>query len=224
MLGTVPPLEQIIPLAHSRGVKVLVDGAQLVCHRDVDVTDLDCDYFVFSGHKLGAPFGIGLLYCKEPLPPVVFGGGMVDTATEQSTSFLPTLEAGTPNVSGAAGLAAVIEFRAALPSEWQEYESQLLLRARTLLSEIPGVQILGPDAGMGCLSLVVDGASAMETAALLDQLGIALRSGTHCAQPLHQALGISNTLRVSPAFYNTFEEINLLADGLRQSISIGKHG
>lgn len=222
VLGTVPPLDRIIPLAHSRGVKVLVDGAQSVCHRDVDLTELDCDFFVCSGHKLGGPFGIGLLYCKEPLPPAMFGGGMVDRVTELETTFLSTLEAGTPNISGAVGMAAAVLYRQALPGGWQDYERALLHRARTLLAEIPGVHILGPSDGMGCISFVIDGISTLEAAALLDQMGFALRSGDHCAQPLHRALGVKYTLRISPSFYNTLGEIEALADGLRQIIALAK--
>lgn len=216
VLGTVTPIREIVSLAHSRGVKVLVDGAQSVCHRDIDVKGLDCDYFVCSGHKLGGPFGVGLLYCKEPLPPVAFGGGMVDVVTEAETSFLPTLEAGTPNVSGAVGLAAAITYRQKLPGGWQAHEAALLRRTETLLAEIPGTHILGGGPREGCLAITLDEVTAFDAAAQLDQLGIALRSGNHCAQPLHQALGTPDTLRVAPAFYNTLEEIEALAQGLRR--------
>lgn len=216
VLGTVTPIREIIRLAHSRGIRVLVDGAQSVCHRDIDVNTLDCDYFVCSGHKLGGPFGVGLLYCKEPLPPMAFGGGMVDTVMEDETTFLPTLEAGTPNVSGAVGLAAAIEYRKMLPEGWQAHETALLRRTETLLGEIPGVCILGGGPREGCLAFTVEGLEAFDAAARLDQLGIALRSGNHCAQPLHRVLGIPHTLRVAPAFYNTFEEIDALAQGLRR--------
>lgn len=216
VLGTVTPVEQITALAHSRGIRVLVDGAQSVCHREIDVKKLDCDFFVCSGHKLGGPFGVGLLYCKEPLPPTVFGGGMVDTVTEEETTFLSTLEAGTPNISGAVGLAAAVEYRKGLPKGWQAHEAALLKRTRTLLAEIPGVRILGTEPREGSLAFTVEGIAPFDAAALLDQLGIALRSGNHCAQPLHGALGAPNTLRVSPAFYNTFGEIDALAEGLRQ--------
>ncbi len=216
VLGTVTPIREIVRLAHSRGVRVLVDGAQSVCHRDIDVNTLDCDYFVCSGHKLGGPFGVGLLYCKEPLPPMVFGGGMVDVVTEDAATFLPTLEAGTPNVSGAVGLAAAIEYRKKLPEGWQAHEAALLRRTETLLTEIPGLRMLGGGPREGCLAFTMEGLEPFDAAAQLDQLGIALRSGSHCAQPLHQALGTPYTLRVAPAFYNTFDEIDALAKGLRR--------
>ena len=216
VLGTVTPIREIIKLAHSRGIRVLVDGAQSVCHRDIDVQVLDCDYFVCSGHKLGGPFGVGLLYCREPLPPMIFGGGMVDVVTEAESTFLPTLEAGTPNVSGAVGLAAAIAYRKNLPEGWQAHEAALLRRTETLLREIPGVRIFGSSPREGCLAFTMEGLEPFDAAALLDQLGIALRSGNHCAQPLHHVLGTPYTLRVSPAFYNTFGEIDALAQGLRR--------
>lgn len=219
VLGTVTPVREIVTLAHSRGIKVLVDGAQSVCHRDIDVRALDCDYFVCSGHKLGGPFGIGLLYCKEPLPPVIFGGGMVDVVTEAQTTFLSTLEAGTPNVSGAVGLAAAVAYRRGLPAEWQSHEAALLRRTEVLLAELPGVHILGSMPREGCLAFTLDGVTPFDAAAGLDQMGIALRSGNHCAQPLHQVLGTPYTLRVSPAFYNTFAEIETMLQGLRRLIT-----
>lgn len=215
VLGMPIPLEQIIPLAHSRGIPVLVDGAQGACHMPVDLKALDCDYYVCSGHKLGAPFGIGLLYCKNPLPPMVYGGGMVSRVTAAETTFLPTLEAGTPDVSGAVGLAAALEYRMQLPDGWQTHESALLCHAETLLREIPDIHFLGSGTRVGCLSFTVDGTDAFALAASLDQLGIMLRSGDHCAQILHRKLGIPYSLRLSPAFYNTFEEMEILAEAIQ---------
>ena len=215
VLGMPIPLEQIIPLAHSRGIPVLVDGAQGACHMPVDLKALDCDYYVCSGHKLGAPFGIGLLYCKNPLPPMVYGGGMVSRVTAAETTFLPTLEAGTPDVSGAVGLVAALEYRMQLPDGWQTHESALLCHAETLLREIPDIHFLGSGTRVGCLSFTVDGTDAFALAASLDQLGIMLRSGDHCAQILHRKLGIPYSLRLSPAFYNTFEEMEILAEAIQ---------
>jgi cysteine desulfurase/selenocysteine lyase len=222
VLGTVTPVRELCSLAHRRGVRVLVDGAQSVCHRDIDVSEIGCDWFVCSGHKLGGPFGIGLLYSREPLPPVRFGGGMVDRVTERNTSFAPAPqsgEAGTPNVSGAAGLAAAIRFRQALPAGWRDHEAALLRRAEALLREIPGVRVLGPTEKEGCLSFVTDGVNPLDAALLLDGEGVALRSGNHCAQPLMEALGLDYTLRLSPAYYNTAAEIDGFAAALRTVIA-----
>ena len=215
VLGMPLPLDKIIPMAHSRGIPVLVDGAQGACHMPVEFTALDCDYYVCSGHKLGGPFGTGLLYCKTPLPPMVYGGGMVKRVTPEETTFLPTLEAGTPNISGAVGLAAALEYRMQLPDGWRLHETELLSYGESLLNDIPGIHILGSGPKIGCLSFTADGRDAFDMAAALDQAGIALRSGNHCAQILHSRLGISYSLRLSPAFYNTFEEIDLLAKAIR---------
>lgn len=217
--GTVPPLKEIISLAHSRGIPVLVDGAQGVCHSPQNLRELDCDYYVCSGHKLGGPFGIGLLYCKNPPAPSVYGGGMVERVGENETTFLPTLEAGTPNISGAVGLAAALKYRMNLPEDWQSHEAGLLSRLRERLSRLPGVRILSPEDAQGCLSFTMERISSFDAAALLDQLGFALRSGDHCAQPLHRALGIRDSLRVCPAYYNTPEEIDALSDALSDLLS-----
>ncbi len=216
VLGMATPLEQVIPMAHQRGIPVLVDGAQGACHMPVNLTALDCDYYVCSGHKLGAPFGVGLLYCKQPLPPMVYGGGMVERVTAEKTTFLPTLEAGTPNVSGAVGLAAALEYRMKLPSGWQTHEAALLRHAETMLREIPGIHFLGSGTRGGCLSFTVDGVDAFDMAAALDQLGIMLRSGDHCVQILHRRLGVPYSLRLSPAYYNTAAEIELMVNAVRE--------
>ena len=221
VLGTVTPVEALCRLAHSRGIRVLVDGAQSVCHRPIDVSVLDCDWFVCSGHKLGGPFGVGLLYAKEPMEPARFGGGMVDRVSVAGTSFAPpplSGEAGTPNVSGAVGLAAAIGFRQGLDEGWRTHEGALLARAEGQLSALPGVRILGSGPREGCLSFVIQGVQPFDAAALLDQLGIAVRSGHHCAQPLLDSLGLDYALRVSPAYYNTPEEIEALVHGLEKIV------
>lgn len=215
VLGMPIPLEKIIPLAHSRGIPVLVDGAQGACHLSTDLNQLDCDYYVCSGHKLGGPFGVGLLYCKNPLPHMIYGGGMVERVTEGETTFLPTLEAGTPNVSGAVGLAEALQYRMELPQGWQAHEQELLRYGETLLGAIPGLHFLGSGTRVGCLSFYLEDTSVFDLAAQLDQLGIALRSGDHCAQPLHKRLGVPYSLRVSPVFYNTIEEMERLAEAIR---------
>jgi len=177
---------------------------------------------VCSGHKLGGPDGIGLLYSREPLPPVRFGGGMVERVTAEETTFVPAPlngEAGTPNVAGAAGLAAAIRYRLAFPPGWQEHERTLLARAAALLGAVPGVRVLGGGEREGCLSMTLDGVSPLDAALLLDAGGIAVRSGSHCAQPLMAALGVDHTLRISPAFYNTSREIDAFAAALRETLA-----
>ena len=201
-----------------------MDGAQGICHEPVDMRALDCDWYAFSGHKLGAPFGIGALYARSPLSPVRFGGGMVDQVGDETTSFAPPplgWEAGTPNVSGAVGLGAALTFRRSLPQGWQAWEDQLLSQLEQGLSALDRVRVLGrPRRRSGCLSFTVEGASPFDLAVLLDQLGIAVRSGHHCAQPLLRALGTEYTLRVSPACYNTPEEIDALLAALERVIPL----
>lgn len=218
VLGTVNDVKQICAQAHRAGAQVFVDGAQGVCHLPVDVEELGCDYYAFSGHKLGAPFGTGALYARRPYRPVRYGGGMVDEVREQNTTFAPSplgWEAGTPNVSGAAGMAEALRFRQALPQGWQDWEDKLLKRAEDGLDSMPGVRVLGaPRSRSGCLSFVMEGASPFDVAVLLDQLGVALRSGHHCAQPLLHSLGLDYALRISPAFYNTAEEIDTFLNAL----------
>lgn len=227
VLGTVVPVEALCRLARSRGIQVLVDGAQSVCHRPIDVSVLDCDWFVCSGHKLGGPFGVGLLYAKEPMEPARFGGGMVDRVSVAGTSFAPpplSGEAGTPNVSGAVGLATAIRFRQGLDEGWRTHEGALLAQAEGQLSTRPGVRILGSGPREGCLSFVIRGVQPFDVAALLDQLGIAIRSGHHCAQPLLNSLGVDYALRISPAYYNTPEEIGALVHGLERIIPMLRRG
>ena len=224
VLGTVNDIPALARLTHAAGGVLFVDGAQGICHESVDVTDLDCDYYAFSGHKLGAPFGIGALFTRQPLPPVRYGGGMVDQVLDSHTTFAPAplcWEAGTPNVSGAVGLARALEFRQQLPEGWQAWEDKLLAQLEQGLSALDRVQVLGhPRRRSGCLSFTVEGASPFDLAVLLDQLGIAVRSGHHCAQPLLRWLGVEYTLRVSPACYNTPEEIDTFLSGLKQVISL----
>ena len=140
---------------------------------------------------------------------------MVERVTAEKTTFLPTLEAGTPNVSGAVGLMAALRYRMQLPDGWQTHEAALLRHAETRLREIPGIHFLGSGTRIGCLSFTVDGVDAFDMAAALDQLCIMLRSGDHCAQILHRRLGVPYSLRLSPAFYNTFEEMELLAETIQ---------
>lgn len=218
VLGTVNDVKRVCALAHRIGAEVFVDGAQGICHLPVDVEELGCDYYAFSGHKLGAPFGVGALYARRPYRPVRYGGGMVEEVEDTGTTFAPPplgWEPGTPNVSGAVGLAGAIRFRRELPEGWRDWEDRLLRQTETGLKRIPGVRVLGaPRRRTGCLSFVLEGASPFDVAVLLDQLGIALRSGHHCAQPLLRSLGLEYALRVSPAFYNTEQEIDGFLNGL----------
>ncbi len=224
VLGTVNDIPALAELTHKAGGQLFVDGAQGICHEEVDVNALNCDFYAFSGHKLGAPFGIGALYARSPLPPARFGGGMVDEVLDDRTTFAAppqSGEAGTPNISGAVGLAAALDFRKKLPDGWQAWEDALLEQLEQGLHSIAGVHILGqPCRRSGCLSFTVDGASPYDIAVLLDQLGIAVRSGHHCAQPLLRTLGQEYALRVSPAFYNTPKEIDALLDGLRRVLPL----
>ena len=224
VLGTVNDIPVLAELAHKAGGLLFVDGAQGICHENVDVNALNCDFYAFSGHKLGAPFGIGALYARSPLPPARFGGGMVDEVSDDRTTFAvppQSGEAGTPNVSGAVGLAAALDFRRNLPEGWRAWEDALLEQLEQGLRTMEGVHILGqPRRRSGCLSFAVDGASPYDIAVLLDQLGIAVRSGHHCAQPLLHSLGQEYALRISPAFYNTPEEIDVLLNGLRRVLPL----
>ncbi len=220
VLGTVNDIAELARLTHAAGGLLFVDGAQGICHESVDVQALDCDFYAFSGHKLGAPFGIGALYIKNPLPPVRFGGGMVETVLDEKTIFdrpPQAYEAGTPNVAGAVGLAAALEYRKNLPNSWQAWEQALMERLEDGLKKMERVQVLGqPARRSGCISFVVKGASPYDLAVLLDQLGIAVRSGHHCAQPLLRSLGQEYALRVSPAVYNTMEEMDAFLSGLER--------
>lgn len=226
VLGTVNDLSALAEITHRAGGKLFVDGAQGICHEKVNVTELNCDFYAFSGHKLGAPFGIGALYAKQlPSEPVRFGGGMVETVKDQYTDFdqPPQLyEAGTPNVAGAVGLAAALKYRKELLDGWQDWEHMLLRRLEDGLKGMEKVDVLGdPDQRSGCLSFVVDGISPFDLAVLLDQLGgIAVRSGHHCAQPLLRSLGQEYALRVSPSFYNTPEEIDQFLVELKKVIAL----
>lgn len=229
LLGTVNPVKRIIEMAHANGSAVMLDCAQAMRHGKIDVQELDCDFLCFSGHKIGGPTGTGVLYGKrallEQMPPVCFGGGMVDKVREDASSFtdIPLrFEAGTPNITGIVGLGAAIDYIEAVGVEnIAMYENELLAYTEKLLSEIPEVQILGaPAQRSGVISFNVQGLHCFDTAEMLNSLGIAVRSGHHCAQPLLRSLGLEGTVRVSPAFYNSFEEIDAFADGLRRIAAV----
>jgi cysteine desulfurase/selenocysteine lyase len=224
VLGTINPVKELVSMAHRRGVPVLVDGAQAVPHLRVDVQDLGCDFYAFSGHKVFAPDGIGVLYGRREIlrgmRPYHGGGDMIEQVSfERSTFRAPPerFEAGTPNISGAIGLAAAIEFLDSLG--WDRLharEQKLLGYATEVLGGIPGLRIVGsPERRVALLSFLLDGVHPHDIATILDARGIAVRAGHHCAQPLMKRLGVNGTTRASFAFYNTCEEIDRLADALR---------
>ena len=236
VLGTVNPVEQIIKIAHEHGIPVLVDGAQSAPHFKVDVQAMDCDFFAFSGHKMYGPTGIGVLYGKEEwlekLPPYQGGGEMIDKVTWEKTTFerLPfKFEAGTPDYVATHGLAKAIEYIDSIGFEAiQQHEQELTRYCMEQLMTIPDMHIYGP---MGNLSPLTSHLSPLKDAVvsfnvgdihhldmgtLLDRLGIAVRTGHHCAQPLMDRLGITGTVRASFALYNTKEEIDTLVAGIRR--------
>ena len=234
VLGTVNPVEEIIKIAHAHGIPVLVDGAQSAPHFKVDVQAMDCDFFAFSGHKMYGPTGIGVLYGKEEwlekLPPYQGGGEMIDKVTWEKTTFerLPfKFEAGTPDYVATHGLAKAIEYIETLGFEAiQEHEQELTRYCMEQLQTIDGIKIYGPPLSTlhsplstnkdAVVSFNVGEIHHLDMGTLLDRLGIAVRTGHHCAQPLMDRLGISGTVRASFALYNTKEEIDTLVAGIRR--------
>jgi cysteine desulfurase / selenocysteine lyase len=219
-LGTVTPIKDVIRLAHQQDIPVLVDGAQAVPHQPVDVRDLDCDFYVFSGHKAYGPTGIGVLYGKEQwlerMPPFQGGGDMIKSVTFEKTTYneLPyKFEAGTPHIAGAIGLAAGLEYIAGLGLEAiRDYERELLGYGTELLSAIAGVRLIGTARHKAAvLSFVLDGVHAHDLGTILDQQGVAVRAGHHCAMPVMRRFGVPATARASMAFYNTRAELETLA-------------
>ena len=228
-LGTVNPVRRMVQAGHSAGAVVLVDGAQAVSHMPVDVRDLGCDFYVFSGHKVFGPTGIGVLYGKEELldamPPYQGGGDMIRSVTFEKTLFnaLPyKFEAGTPHIAGAIGLAAAIDYVEAIGRDnIAQYEHDLLEYATHLLEEIPEVQIIGKAAHKAAvLSFIIDGVHPHDVGTILDDEGIAIRTGHHCTQPVMDRYGIPATARASFALYNTREEVDALAAGVRKVIEV----
>jgi len=224
-LGTLNPVGEVVRMAHARGVPVLLDGAQAAAHFKVDVRDLDCDFYAFSGHKLYGPTGIGVLYGKaallEAMPPFQAGGDMISSVTFEKTLYnrLPfKFEAGTPNIAGAIGLGAALDYVEAVGLDAiAAHEKDLLDYATGALSKIPGLRILGTAREKaGVLSFVIEGVHPHDVGTILDQEGIAIRAGHHCTQPLMERLGVPATARASLGLYNTREEIDALAAGIRK--------
>jgi cysteine desulfurase/selenocysteine lyase len=228
-LGTILPVKEIIELAHSHSVPVLVDGAQGIQHGIVDVKSLDCDFYAFSGHKIYGPTGIGILYGQEKwlaeLPPYQGGGDMVDRVTFEKTTYneLPfKFEAGTMNYAGAIGLGKALDYVTETGrEEIKAREKMLLDYANARLSEIKNLRIYGNSSNkISTISFLLKGIHQYDTGTILDKLGIAVRTGTHCAQPVMDRFGIEGTVRVSMCFYNTQEEIDALGTGIEKVMSM----
>ena len=224
-LGTINPIKDMIAKAHAKNIPVLVDGAQAVPHMIVDVQDLDCDFYVFSGHKMFAPTGIGALYGKqellEAMPPWQGGGDMILSVSFAHTQYneLPyKFEAGTPNIAGAIGLGAAIDYMNKLGiANLAAHEHELLVAATAKVSAMSGVRIIGTAAQKASvLSFMIEGVHPHDVGTIFDQQGVAIRTGHHCAQPVMQFYGIPATARASFAFYNTFDEIDALVGSIKK--------
>ncbi len=222
-LGTINPVARLVKMAHARNIPVLVDGAQAVPHTTVDVRALGCDFYVFSGHKVYGPTGVGVLYGKrsllEAMPPYQGGGDMIRSVTFEKTLYnqLPyKFEAGTPNMAGVIGLAAAIEYVQQIGLDAiAAYEHDLLVYGTTALSAVPGLHLIGTaKEKAGVLSFVMDDIHPHDIGTVLDRQGIAIRTGHHCAQPLMQRFNIPATARASLAIYNTKDEVNALVSAL----------
>jgi len=228
-LGTVNPIKEMVATAHKFGVPVCVDAAQSVPHFPVDVQDLDADFFVFSGHKMFAPTGSGIVYGKrkwlDQMPPYQTGGGMIRTVSFDGTTFAPIpekFEAGTPAIAAGIGLGAAIDYINSIDFEAAaKYEHELLEYATERLSDIPGVKIIGTaEKKASVLSFTIEGVHPHDIGTILDQDGIAVRAGHHCAQPVMKFFEIPATARASFAFYNTQEEVDKLADAVQKVIEV----
>ena len=228
-LGVINPVEEIIQLAHQYNAKVLIDGAQSSVHLDIDVQQMDCDFYVFSGHKIYGPTGVGVLYGKrqilESMPPFLGGGEMIKEVTFEKTTYneLPfKFEAGTPNIADVIIMKPAIDFINHYgKANIRAHEENLLQYATDRLRTIEGLRIIGDVTNkVSVISFVIDGVHPQDLAILLDNQGIAVRTGHHCAQPLMQCLGIVGTTRASFAAYNTVDEINVLIQGLEKSLKM----
>ena len=226
VLGTINPVKEMVAMAHQYGIPVVIDGAQSIAHHPIDVQDLDCDFFVFSGHKMYAPMGIGGLYGKaewlEKLPPYQFGGEMVDTVSFEKTTFnvLPyKFEAGTPTVGAALGLETAIQFMQGLDrKEVEQYEAKLLQSAFEQLSEIDGIRFIGEaERCSGLVSFIIDGIHPYDLGTIIDKMGVAVRTGHHCAEPVMTRFGIPGTVRASFAMYNTMEEVEIFVNAVKKA-------
>ncbi len=231
VLGTINPVKEIIQIAHEKNIPVLIDGAQAVPHLAVDVQELDADFYVFSGHKIYGPTGIGVLYGKEKwlnaIPPYQGGGEMISTVSFEKTTYseLPfKFEAGTPDYVGSTALAEALRYVDQIGlDKIAAYENELLRYAEQRLKEIENIHIIGTAKNKSSvLSFLVDGIHPYDIGMLLDKLGIAVRTGHHCAQPIMDVYGIPGTVRVSFAFYNTKEEIDRFTEALKKVVNMLK--
>lgn len=225
VLGTINPIKNIIQIAHAGNIPVLIDAAQSIQHMPIDVQELDCDFLAFSGHKIYGPTGIGIIYGKEKwlneLPPYQGGGDMVDQVSFKKTTYnvLPfKFEAGTTNYIGAIALAEAINYLNGLGlTDILNYEQELVKYGMTKLKEIEGLTIFGnANARSSVFAFLIDGVHPLDAGMILDKLGIAVRTGTHCAQPIMQHFGVDGMIRASFSFYNTKEEIDYLCQGLER--------
>ena len=228
-LGTINPVEHIIQLSHARDIPVVIDGAQAVPHMPVHVGELDCDFFAFSGHKMFGPTGIGVLYGKETLldamPPYQGGGDMIESVSFSGTTFnkLPhKFEAGTPNIAGTIGLGAAVRYIQNVGYDFiQKHEARLLTTAISKLSELESIRFIGQAAERASvISFLLGDSHPYDVASVLDKMGIAVRTGHHCTQPLMDHYQIPGTVRASFAFYNTIEEIDRLCSALKKAASL----
>jgi cysteine desulfurase/selenocysteine lyase len=229
VLGTVNPVRELCERAHAKGVAVVVDGAQGVPHMPVDVRALGCDFYAFSGHKAFGPTGIGALWGRrellEAMPPWQGGGGMIASVSFEKTDFAEPparFEAGTPNAAGAVGLAAALDYLAAVgPAEVEAWERALLARASAALREIPGLRVIGEARHKASvISFVLDGVHAHDLGTVLDREGVAVRAGHHCAQPLMERFGVAATARASFALYNSHDDVDALVRALHRAREI----
>lgn len=228
-LGTINPVRDIIQLAHNKNIPVMLDAAQAVQHIPIDVQELDVDFLAFSGHKLYGPTGIGILYGKEKwlnqMPPYQGGGEMIRTVTFEKTTYneLPfKFEAGTPNIEASVCLGAAIDYINNIGLEnIQQYEHELLEYATEKLAAVPGIKFIGTaDHKASVVSFIIENIHPYDVGVILDKLGIAVRTGHHCTQPLMDIFGIPGTVRASFAFYNTKEEIDVLADAVKKAAAM----
>ncbi|OFY47669.1 MAG: cysteine sulfinate desulfinase [Bacteroidetes bacterium GWF2_41_31] len=229
VLGTINPVKELVAEAHRYNIPVLIDGAQAIAHVQVDVQELDCEFYAFSAHKAYGPMGTGVLYGKSEwlnkLPPCQFGGEMIDQVSFDKTVFnkLPyKFEAGTPNVADVLGMETALRYLDTLGiKNIQQYEDGLLEHATSSLLKIPGIKIIGrAKQKTAVISFIVEGIHPYDLGTLLDQMGIAVRTGNHCAQPLVESLGLNGTIRVSFGLYNTLSEVDYFIDSLKRAINM----